>query len=327
MKKYLMFILSLLLAAGSSGCMDKASRSVNNSDPVADGSTAHPYRVTTVADLKAVGSGVGGWTLDKCYVQTADIDMTGSGDWNPIGSDSAPFTGIYDGRGYVISNLTLAEVDYQGLFGAIATGAELIDIHLQGVGGDGTPKHMGWLVGNMLDGTVTGCSAEGQNSGYCEYGGGLICQVTAGVVSRCYSAGALYGSIYDLGGLIWKNLGGTVSDCFSTATVNGTSNKYSGGLVAVNAGGISRCYSTGRVRGGDGGDPGATASGLIAVNTGTVTDCYYDTTTSGRSDTGKGEPKTTAEMQTQSTYTNGGWDFTSVWQISSGEYPKLRARY
>ncbi len=323
MKKYLFLTLILLLVVSFAGCGGNASRKSSSSITPPDGSKAHPYRVATVADLKVVGSGVGGWTLDKCYVQTADIDMAGSGKWTPIGSDFAPFTGSYDGRGYVIRNLTLEEVDYQGFFRVIGTGAELTDIHLESVRCEGA-NQMGWLVGNMLDGTVTGCSAEGSNSGYCKYGGGLISQVTAGSISRCYSAGGLSGSIYDVGGLIGTNLGGTVNDCYSTAAVSGTSNRYSGGLVAVNKGVIIRCFSAGYVRGGDGDDTGAAVGGLIASNSGTVTDCYYDTTISGQSDTGKGESKTTTEMQDQSTY--AGWDFASVWQISPGEYPRLRAR-
>lgn len=314
MKKNLISTLVLLLLITLTGCLDGGSF---GDDPFADGSEAHPYPVRTVDDLKAVGSGADGWTLDKCYRQVADINMGGSGDWYPIGSVATPFTGTYDGRGYMIQNLTLAEVDYQSLFGAIQTGAELSDIHLKGVGGTGD-YHMGWLVGHMLGGTVTDCSAEGSNSGYCKYGGGLICRVTTGVVSHCFTAGEINESIFDVGGLIWTNEGGTVSDCYSTATIHGVSNERSAGLVAVNNGTITRCYATGWV------DYDAASGGLVCVNSGTVTDCYYDSTTTGQSDTGKGTPRTTAEMQAQSTYV--GWDFTSVWRMSPGQYPRLRAR-
>ena len=47
---------------------------------------------------------------------------------------------------------------------------------------------------------------------------------------------------------------------------------------------------------------------------------YYDINTSGCSDTGKGEPKTTAEMTHQATFV--GWDFSSIWKIEEGKsYP------
>ncbi|HRV34034.1 MAG TPA: hypothetical protein P5281_06855, partial [Anaerovoracaceae bacterium] len=63
--------------------------------------------------------------------------------------------------------------------------------------------------------------------------------------------------------------------------------------------------------------------GLIGhVNGGTVSRSYYDKEVSGQSDTGRGTPKTTAEMKTQSTFT--GWDFGSIWSYVSDSYPLLR---
>jgi len=64
---------------------------------------------------------------------------------------------------------------------------------------------------------------------------------------------------------------------------------------------------------------------LVGVNHNSeaVCDSYYDQDTTGQSDTGKGEPRPTAEMKRQGTYT--GWDFDTVWSIDEGEsYPYLR---
>ena len=76
--------------------------------------------------------------------------------------------------------------------------------------------------------------------------------------------------------------------------------------------------------------------GLIGINdAGTVTASFYDSDTSGQSDdTGKGEPRTTAEMTTQATFTDAGWDFTGedvngtefIWDIDGAVqagYPYL----
>jgi hypothetical protein len=49
---------------------------------------------------------------------------------------------------------------------------------------------------------------------------------------------------------------------------------------------------------------------------------YYDKETSGRTDTGRGIPRTTSQMKTQSTYV--AWDFTYIWSMDPGQYPKLR---
>ena len=57
-----------------------------------------------------------------------------------------------------------------------------------------------------------------------------------------------------------------------------------------------------------------------------VTQSYYDSLTSGRSDTGKGEKKVTVQMKTQETYS--GWDFDTVWEIINTDthysYPYLK---
>ena len=88
-----------------------------------------------------------------------------------------------------------------------------------------------------------------------------------------------------------------------------------------------------------------------AGDTDSVSNCFYDSTTTGMSDTNRGTPKTTAEMQSINTYTlvyvnattgsyglSAAWDFTGtqnndsgtgdIWAIDSsinGGYPYLKA--
>lgn len=60
--------------------------------------------------------------------------------------------------------------------------------------------------------------------------------------------------------------------------------------------------------------------------------CFWDTQTSGQATSDGGEGKTTAEMQTASTFLQAGWDFVgesvngteNIWAICEGQdYPKL----
>ena len=110
----------------------------------------------------------------------------------------------------------------------------------------------------------------------------------------------------------------SISDCYCTGEVSGTS--YVGGLVGANqTSGITNSYSTCKVT------ALTDAAGLLALNlNSTIANCFYDKNTSGQTDnTGKGTPKTTVEMKTQSTFT--GWDFAGetangtadIWAISS----------
>ena len=81
-------------------------------------------------DLKAISE-----NLDAKYILIKDIDLA-SENWTPIGTESAPFTGIFDGNGNTISNLnisgTYANGAQIGLFG-YANGAELTNVKLKNV--------------------------------------------------------------------------------------------------------------------------------------------------------------------------------------------------
>jgi hypothetical protein len=65
-------------------------------------------------------------------------------------------------------------------------------------------------------------------------------------------------------------------------------------------------------------------SGLIgSVSSAKVINSFYDEITSGKNDTGRGIPKSTADMKKQTTFT--GWDFGDVWEIGeSVSYPTLQ---
>jgi hypothetical protein len=70
------------------------------------------------------------------------------------------------------------------------------------------------------------------------------------------------------------------------------------------AGSISNCYSTGSASG-----TGSYVGGLVGKNAGIIDSSFWDVNTSGWETSAGGTPKTTAEMKTQSTFTDGAWDF------------------
>jgi hypothetical protein len=56
-----------------------------------------------------------------------------------------------------------------------------------------------------------------------------------------------------------------------------------------------------------------------------VVNSFWDVETSGTSSSAGGTGKTTAEMMTESTFTDAGWDFVEVWHIGENQtYPFLR---
>ncbi|MGB7583072.1 MAG: GLUG motif-containing protein [Sedimentisphaerales bacterium] len=199
--------------------------------------------------------------------------------------------------------------------------------------------NIGGLVG--LNGTtfpfcqVTNCYSAGTVS--VENGssiGGLVGSNWAGINS-CFSTSSVIvlGSSSSIGGLVGDSSWGDINNCYSTGDVNGGdySSKIGGlvGLVGINYGSvITNCYSTGNVSGGIN-DIG----GLIgAIYLGTVTASFWDVNTSGLTFSAGGTGKTTAEMKTESTFTNASWDFVNetvngtddIWSIKEDvNYPVL----
>jgi len=183
--------------------------------------------------------------------------------------------------------------------------------------------HAGGVVGHMTTyGYLRKCASTANvtTSSYessWAYAGGLV--------GRMYDGGALYnsyarGSATAIGTDLWEEEG-----IYTYA--------WAGGLVGE-VRSVDNCYSTGV--------PSASGARLNYIGgfsgrsgNGTINDSFWDTETSGyATGCGEGTPsgngptgKTTAQMKTQSTFTDAGWDFTTVWNIDAdynNGYPILR---
>lgn len=61
-----------------------------------------PYLISTASDFYNIR-----YELDKYYIQTDDIDLSGYENFAPIGTTNFPFTGTYNGNLYTITNLKI----------------------------------------------------------------------------------------------------------------------------------------------------------------------------------------------------------------------------
>lgn len=187
--------------------------------------------------------------------------------------------------------------------------------------------YLGGLVSrNEPTGTIADSYATGSVGGPSDYIGGFV-GTNMGTIAECYATGSVNG--YDtIGGFVGKTDGGTIRDSYATGAVSATSG-YVGGFVGANDFGarIDNSYSTGRVTAPASDSVGGFAGYIWST---VIAHSFYDTETSGQSDTGKGEPKTTAEMTTSTTFTAAGWDFDTIWGIDpavNNGYPILLWRY
>ncbi len=78
-----------------------------------NGTEKNPYTINNVNQLKSLKLLIesGNNCAGLYFNQMADIDLQTEETWWPIGNDSVPFCGTYDGGGHVISNLRLTEDD------------------------------------------------------------------------------------------------------------------------------------------------------------------------------------------------------------------------
>lgn len=207
------------------------------------------------------------------FKQTADLDMK-QYVWVPIGNETTPFIGNYDGQGHLIKNLYIdyigtGDLRYElidfGLFGHVHGGTVdrtfLVSGKYQPVVSDlnGTAgKNIGGLVGSM-DGTSKVSNSEAAvmilgpnlNDGVTGNAiGGLVANLIGGEIHSSMTMSTLsIGQNYKgtLGGLVGKATGGNIYNAFANVTFDISSNNanvVAGGLLGINTGAtVMNCYA------------------------------------------------------------------------------------
>jgi len=240
-----------------------------------EGSEDDPYLIRTADQLELIGMCSYERAANFKLVEDIDLDPNLPGrkvfdraviapdtDLNDLYSwQGIRFSGVFDGNDHTISHLTIKGGSFLGLFGALASGAQVMDLGVVDVNITASGEHVGGLAGENY-----------------------------GAVTNCYSTGVVSGTRYRVGGLVGSNgdqggggrRGGTVTQCYSTAAVSGE--WLIGGLVGCNGdyegtrgGTVTQCYSTGSVTGEYG------VGGLVGENyhSGDITASYSTSTVSG----------------------------------------------
>lgn len=213
-----------------------------------------------------------------------DIDLTGI-EWTPIGTESRPYTGTFDGNNKTIRGLEINQsgTDNVGLIGYLGSEGKVQNVVLANISVSGA-NYVGGIAG-QTDGTVENCSVNGTVTGQNQTGG--IVGRNFSTISGCSAEGTVTGNINvgGISGLCVPNydtgtsnlIGSTIEGCHSTAAVSGISSV--GGVVGNLGNGCSlmACYSTGDVTATIT-DGYAHVGGVVGINSqGTVTACYHAT--------------------------------------------------
>ena len=239
------------------------------------------YTVTTADGLKNVAKLVNEEGKTDINI-TLDTDLTLTGEWTPIGTESQPYTGTFNGKDKTITGLTVNQegTNYVGLIGYLGSGGKVQNVVLEGVQitSDNSSGYAGGVAGNSFGGTIENCSVSGSVSGSFSVGG-VVGSQWGGSITGCNSSATVKGVIF-AGGIAGEtNSGASLTGCYATGDVtvenDGTNNSNAGGVVGYNGGGtLTACYATGSVTGSGSGTiyvGGVTGSNIL----GTLTACYH----------------------------------------------------
>jgi hypothetical protein len=292
------------------------------------GTSGNPYLISSTTDLAMLATNVNaGSSYSGVYFQqTANIDFAGAS-ITPIGYFSGrSFAGTYDGAGYTASNFSISSsTSGTGLFGFLSSGT-IKNLGVRSATITNSANGTGGLVGWTSAGTIQNCYVFGSTiSGYSYVGGLVGCISSSLTITSCYTTGGTVSGHDGIGGLVGVDQGGAINNSYSSSNVTTTYGQM-GGLVGWHSTGssIANCYSNGSV--GSGTDVGGLVGYKSATGTST-TNSFWDTQTSGRSSSPAGTGMTTAGMKTLTTFTDAGWDFSTVplWEMIAGNYPRLKA--
>lgn len=261
------------------------------------GTSENPYLIADAKDFKyiqkyttegyATGSKTAASFLGAYYKQTAAIT---AGNVTPIGTSTAPFTGVYDGQGNELTVTISTTTDNTGVFGYIQ------DAAVQNLTVAGTVTSSGQftagIAGQMAEASkITGCTnqaAINNTNSSNAYAAGIVGRAlnTSEIVS-CVNEGEITASKAFAAGIV-GDMTGTIDKCVNKNTVTGGANTggIAGALRASST--IRRCYSsksktiTGTNR----------VGGIVGYNVaGTVANCFSNsnvTITANTADYGAG---------------------------------------
>ena len=291
--------------------------------------------ISTLGNLVWITQHSESWSYK--YELDTDLDGSETQYWND-GEGLNPittFSGIFDGQSHKIRNLyyNTSGNDNVAFISTLASGGIVRNLGLANCSVTGNNYTAGLVANNS--GTISNCYCSGTIAGYnnvggitgnnngtikCSYNSSLITgndyvgglagnSSSSSIISKSFNQGKVIGKDINIAGIIGSN-SGTITDCYNAGSIIGAGE--TAGVAGWNYGTISNVYNRGLING-----AGNAVGAIIGINQGSsLVGSFSDKEKSGgiTSQYGvDGTNETTADMKTQSTYTN--WDFTNTWEI------------
>ena len=245
------------------------------------------------------------------YNKDENGDNIPDNSWYPLGSYSGniAFTGKLNGDYYTIKNLygnpmfsltknatieNIALEKFSAINGCIAMVSNSTKFSKVKVF-DSTvsPAYSGLISGTDSNGVYDQISANGDVTGSA-YVGSVIGAPSNTIITNSYATGTVKLTNYNSGGACFLGYGNVknIQNCY-TISKSVYSHQY------------ERAFILGSVT--------------------NIANCFWNRTDSNLTDGGDGTEKSQEDMKLQSTYTDAGWDFETIWEMNSETgYPKLK---
>ncbi|MBQ3734131.1 MAG: hypothetical protein II859_09250, partial [Bacteroidales bacterium] len=211
---------------------------------------------------------------------TTDLTLPSS-NWDPIGKESTPFMGIFEGNGHTIAGLKQSSVQYAGLFNFVK-GGTINNLKLTGINVT-SYQHVGGLCTYLQNGTISNCQVSGvvsydgnYNDGSTKYKGSFVgtmsnksrvancysfvevkstlgtyaggivgyASSTVDTIIHCTNAGRIYGAPCQAG-ICGYN--GAIIQCVNYGSVEGISSAQQIAGIVSESGSVKGCVNSGRI--------------------------------------------------------------------------------
>ena len=266
-----------------------------------EGIWSSPFLIESLEDLRILSENDLYWKSD--LRQTVDIDAAATSGWNegagfsPIGNNSTPFQGNYDGGEQSINHLTINRPDenYVGLFGKTSGESYIRYLHIADAHVNGGSR-VGALVGSFQSADNTG---------------NILYTAVEGEVTGRDSCGLFAGELRLAPDYIPGTSSFQIHHCHSLGTVTraeSSTGSVFGGFCGSNDLNITLCYAAVGLyesestfwSSGDRGFVGMDSDGVYGV-------VYFDTDVSGQSSDAGAVGLNSSAMKNIDTFINAGW--------------------
>lgn len=256
---------------------------------VGTGTENNPYQINTAAELAYFAKSVnGGQRYDGEYIILKNNINLNDKEWTPIGTDSNPFRGNFDGRNHTVTRMRISNssANYVGLFGEctrhnINSAIKNITVENSVITGK---VHVGAIIGYAGEINIENCQSVGNtvngNNKVGGISGSVVGSSSAAKIVQCYNSSTVTGE-YFVGGIVGAGDRCIAENCLNTGEIKGNYYGRAGGgifgILSTNTSQITACINWGKiseVRLGYGGIAGE-ISGAQILN------CYYNKDTTG----------------------------------------------